>query len=84
MPNLLSLIKQASVEAVTETSPCAVMFGKLETLTPLIVTVGERLELGENQLEMTAAAALFAAPGSQVLLLRVQGGSKYVIADAMI
>jgi hypothetical protein len=30
MPNMLSLIKQAAVEAVEATDPCAVMYGRVE------------------------------------------------------
>ena len=83
MPNLLSLIKQAAVEAVTEDAPCAVFFGKVESLMPLRVKVEERFVLEENQLVMTGAAASFAGPGSRVVLLRAQGGGLYVIADVV-
>ena len=80
MPNLLSLIKQAAVEAVAEAAPCAVLFGCVESGVPLRVKVEERFVLEEEQLLMTGAAAA-AGPGAGVLLLRAQGGGKYVVLD---
>ncbi|MDR0294324.1 MAG: DUF2577 domain-containing protein [Oscillospiraceae bacterium] len=84
MPNLLSLIKQAAVEAVDEAAPCAAVFGRIESASPLRVKVDDRFTLEENQLTRTRAAARFAASGSEVLLLRVQGGAKYIVVDTVL
>ena len=81
MPNLLSLIKQAAVGAVAEAAPCAVFFGRVESLFPLRVKVEDRFSLEEGQLVMTSSASLSAGLGSRVLLLRAQGGGKYVVLD---
>jgi hypothetical protein len=83
MPSLLSSIKQAAVEAVAEASPCAVLFGRVLSLSPLRVRVEDRFILEGGQL-IRAEAAAEARPGDAVLLLRMQGGGKYIILGRML
>jgi hypothetical protein len=78
MPNLLSLIKQAAVEAVAEGAPCAVLFGKVASPSPPRVSVEDRFVLESGQLVRTEAAREL-RQGDTVLLLRTQGGGKYII-----
>ncbi|MDR0326299.1 MAG: DUF2577 domain-containing protein [Oscillospiraceae bacterium] len=84
MPNLLSLIKRAAVEAVDEAAPCAAFFGRVESLLPFRVRVENRLLLEEDQLIWTGKAAESADEKSSVLLLRVQGGGKYIVMDIVL
>jgi hypothetical protein len=83
MPSLLTCIKKAAVEAVAEADPCAVYFGRVESVVPLCVMIDERYFLEENQLIMTAGAADIKA-GSDVVLFRIQGGQKYVLFDVVL
>lgn len=54
MPNMVELIKQAAVEAVKASNPCAIMFGKVTSITPLKINVEQRLTLDESHLILTS------------------------------
>ncbi len=55
MSDLLSIIKQASLEAVENGKPFAVMTGVVLSASPLKIRVGQKLTLNENQLIFTDA-----------------------------
>jgi hypothetical protein len=82
MASLLSCIKQAAIEAVDEAAPCAVFFGRVERAEPLAVRLEGRFVLERNHL-IRADRALNVREGDPVLLLRVQGGKRYVVLDTM-
>lgn len=54
MPNMVEIIKQAAVEAVKASNPCAIMFGKVISTTPLKINVEQRLTLDESHLILTS------------------------------
>lgn len=54
MPNLIEIIKQAAVEAVKASNPCAIMFGKVISTSPLKINVEQRLTLDESHLILTS------------------------------
>jgi len=54
LPNLIEIIKQAAVEAVKASNPCAIMFGKVISTTPLKINVEQRLTLDESHLILTS------------------------------
>jgi hypothetical protein len=79
MSNMLSLIKQAAVEAVSEGLPMAVLFGIVEAVDPqLIVKVEDRIKLEEKQLLLWEGTGTLDV-GDVLFLFRVQGGEKYLI-----
>lgn len=53
MSNLIMSIKKAAVDAVEASKPCAVMFGKVTSTSPLKVNVEQKLTLTDAQLIMT-------------------------------
>jgi hypothetical protein len=53
LPNLIELIKKAALDAVEASKPCAVMFGKVTSISPLKVNVEQKLTLTEAQLILT-------------------------------
>lgn len=53
MSNLIASIKKAAMEAVEASKPCAVMFGKVTSISPLKINVEQKLTLTEAQLIMT-------------------------------
>ena len=55
MPNLIEIIKQAAVEAVAASNPCAIMFGKVISTSPLKINVEQRLTLDESHLILTSS-----------------------------
>jgi len=54
VPNLIEIIKQAAVEAVKASNPCAIMFGKVISTSPLKINVEQRLTLDESHLILTS------------------------------
>ena len=76
-------MKEAGTEAVQSGSPCAVMFGKVIDSKPLKIKVEQRLILGEKQLIKTENSKKIKKDDS-VLLLRMQGGQKFIVLDCII
>lgn len=54
MPNLIEIIKQAAIEAVIASNPCAIMFGTVTSTTPLKINVEQRLTLDASHLILTS------------------------------
>ena len=81
MNGLLKYIKQAGTEAVANGAPCAVMFGQVTSVEPsLKIKVEQRLLLGEKQLIRTESTQKM-QEGDNVILLRMQGGQKFIVLD---
>lgn len=118
---LLKIIKKAAVEAVDASKPCGVYFGKVVSVSPLKISVEQKLTLGREQLilcrgvtdyetyitvswetEKESGGSGYAAfaehshnisgkkkilvhnaleTGEKVVLLRVQGGQKFIVLD---
>ena len=83
MPRLLNIIKKAGAEAVDSGSPCAAMFGQVICTNPLKIKVEQRLILGEKQLIKTDSVKDIQIDNS-VVLLRMQGGQKFVVLNKII
>lgn len=81
MTGIDSLIGRIATLAVENTSPCAVLSGTVVSLSPLEVSVEQRLTLGEKQLFTGKRLAGELCQGDSVLLLRAQGGQKYYVLD---
>lgn len=85
MPNdsLIMLIKKAAMDAVRASKPCDTQTGRVISLSPLQVNVGQKLPLSAEFLEVTTTAAERMKTGSRVLLLRQSGGQKYTVVDTI-
>jgi len=95
MADLLSLVKQAAVEAVKASNPVALMTGTVTNINPLEVNVDQRFTLPADFLilphamrrkELNIGGVSYVISdgvqaGDNVLLLRVQGGQKYILLD---
>jgi hypothetical protein len=95
---MLEAIKKAAMDAVVASNLVAVMFGTVTKTNPLEVNVDQRFTLDADFLVQTAATAelkvtiggteYIIRPGLQVgdrvVLLRVQGGQKYLILDKVV
>lgn len=53
MPNIVELIKQAALEAVMESKPTAITYGDVTSVSPLTITVDQKLILKQAQLILT-------------------------------
>lgn len=91
--SLLDVIKQASVDAVEAANPVAVLFGVVTKTSPLEINVEQRFTLTEEFLVFTERVRRYEVDitvrcglkvGDKVLLLRVQGGQKYVVLDKIV
>lgn len=78
---LVKTIKKTAVEAVEATKPVAVCFGKVESISPLKINVEQKMTLSKAQLVLTETAQDGLAAGDEVILLRQQGGQKYIVLD---
>lgn len=92
---MLNVIKRAAVEAMATGQPVAILFGNVTNTNPLEVNVDQRftldadffivpevltkyeLQIGGNKYVIRSGLK----PGDQVILLRMQGGQKYLILD---
>lgn len=80
----LKVIKQASQEAVNSTNPVNVCFGTITSTSPLKILIDQKMTLGSAQLVLTKAADDSLAKGDNVVLLRMQGGQKYIVMDRVV
>lgn len=82
--NLVETIKQVALAAVEHSKPMAAMIGTVTGTNPLCVLVEQRMELPESVLifTQTARSRMLQAEDA-VLLLRVQGGQKFVVLDVI-
>lgn len=53
MPSMLEIIKRASLDAVESTDPTRVVYGLVESASPLSILVDQRLSLSEEFLTLT-------------------------------
>lgn len=81
--DLLVLIKRAAVEAIAASKPCTTDTGKIESISPLKVSIGQKLVLDSDFLDVTSTAKENMQKGSKVLLIRQAGGQKYSIIDTL-
>ena len=79
---LLQVMKQSAKETGDATKPVQVCFGKVVSESPLKIQIDQKITLGKAQLVLTKTAANLDT-GEQVLLLRQQGGRKYIVVDRL-
>lgn len=84
------MIKKAAVEAVDAMKPVAVTFGRVDGLSPLTVRVDQKLTLSGDILAVAGGTQKLGdwkpglQAGDQVILLRMQGGQKYILLDKVV
>lgn len=84
---LIEIIKKAALDAVEAQYPVRVLFGVVETASPLVVRVDQKLLLSGDMLVVAWGARECEQvqsglqEGDCVILLRMQGGQKYVLLD---
>lgn len=82
MANIIETVKKAALDAVRASKPCEVYFGEVENVLPLIISVDQKLKLTSTQLIQIRDTELNTS--DTVILLRVQGGQKFVLLGVMI
>lgn len=84
---LIAVIKKAAADAVEATYPVRVVFGTVTGLSPLTVRIDQKLPLsGDALLPVSGIRRLEPAlsAGDAVILLRMQGGQKYILLDRVV
>ena len=78
--NLLTIIKKAALDAVNATRPVNVVFGVLASVSPLSVTIDQKLTLEAGFLVLTKhiddlILSEELTVGDRLVLIQMQGGS---------
>lgn len=81
--SLIQLIKRIAVSAVEASKPCNTFTGKVRDVSPLEVSIGQKMVLDDEFITLTSTAREKIKKGSNVLMLRQAGGQKYVIIDTL-
>ena len=83
LADLIEVMKKAALDAVEASKPVAVMYGRVTGVSPLKIRLDQRMELEAGQLVLLRSVGeLFA--GDSVVLLRQQGGKKFIVIGVTI
>lgn len=96
MFDLVEAVKQAALEAVESKDPMSFRFGNVVKASPLEVWIDQKLTIPESALILTGMVSKITCEakkigritldnslkvGDQVILIRVDGGQKYIVLD---
>lgn len=115
MPNMVSIIKQASAEAIEQGKPVNLIYGVVETANPLAIRVDQKLLLQSNFLVLCRQVTDYEVTmevdhtteqesahnhgylgkktfkvlnglkaGEKVMMIRMQGGQRFVVLDRVV
>lgn len=82
--NLVQLIKKAAIEAVEASKPSDLIFGKIVSTNPLKVYIDQKLTLSDEFVFATYAYNQIMQANDSVVMIRAQGGQKYLIIDRVV
>lgn len=69
------------MDAIHASKPTTVCFGKVTAINPLSVRINQLIELSSATLIPTSSVKDKLAVGDDVILIRQQGGQKYLVLD---
>jgi hypothetical protein len=78
---LIKTIQRVALAAVEQSKPSGVYFGTVTSVSPLEINREQKMTLDSAQLIIPQRLRGGLANGDSVILLRVQGGQKYVVTD---
>lgn len=81
MTKLTALIKKIAVEAIHASKPTTILFGDVTSVSPLRIRINQLIELSSATLIQTTTVKDKLAVGDEVILIRQQGGQKYLVLD---
>lgn len=82
---ILKTIKKAGVDAANAGKPVNVCFGKVTSTKPLEILVEQKMPLDDDLLILTKNVVDNVLKiGDTVVLLRIQGGQKYIVIDKVV
>ena len=74
---LIQTLKKAAVEAVEQTKPCTVLFGKVTSDDPLAIRLDTKVVLGQRNVILLSG--LEPEEDDVLVLISQKGGGKYVV-----
>ena len=91
---LIRLIKQAAVDAVNAQKPFSFAVGKVKSTNPLQIELNQKMTLTASMLYLTSAVKKYTEnnpynedlslrTGETVMLLRCDGGQKFIVLDRL-
>lgn len=83
LANLSQLIKKCSMEAFKASKPCDAMVGKVKSVSPLAISVGQQLVLDDDFLIVCDTAKSKLEKNKSVALVRQSGGQRFLIIDTI-
>ena len=81
MTKLTALIKKVALDAFNASKPTAVCFGSVESTNPISVRINQLIVLSPATLILTSTVKDKLAVGDEVIMIRQQGGQKYLVLD---
>ena len=81
MTKLTALIKQIAIDAINASKPTTICFGNVTAVNPLSVRINQLIELSSATLIQTTTVKDKLSVGDEVILIRQQGGQKYLVLD---
>lgn len=78
--NFINVIKKTAILAVENTSPVAVVMGVVVSLSPINISLNQKLILSSEAIVQTLRLDELDMD-DVVVLLRCQGGQKYIVLD---
>lgn len=83
--NLVQLLKQISKEEREASKPCDVVVGTLSSVTPLKISISQKMYITEEFLLKTSYfAQLEIEKGDSVVMIRKQGGQEFLLVDKVV
>ncbi|HBH3639354.1 TPA: DUF2577 domain-containing protein [Clostridioides difficile] len=81
--DLLQIIKKAAMDAVETSNPIRIVFGIIESISPLKVKIEQKLSIDDFFLIQTETFKRYTDKkvGDKLVLIRMQGGQQYLILD---
>ena len=80
MSDTVKLIKRAALEAVEASQPSGIFFGSVKALNPFKIALEQKLIIDSSSLiYLTEKPSEAYSVGDAVVMIRVQGGQKFVV-----
>ncbi|MCK5130153.1 MAG: DUF2577 family protein [Clostridiales bacterium] len=81
--NLIRLIKKTAIAAIENTKPMNMNYGEVLCTSPLEIRINQTLMITSNNIIKTQKVTILQT-GDRVVMLRAQGGQKYLIMDVIV
>lgn len=81
MTKLTALIKKVAMDAFHASKPTSLCFGTVASVNPLSIRINQLIVLSSATLIQTSTVKDKLAVGDEVIMIRQQGGQKYLVLD---